>query len=66
MYLFILGVILGMGLVLAYETITSYLERHNVRKAMALEAEIQRRVQLLNDPWPDAPPFKPFQPIRHP
>jgi hypothetical protein len=43
-YLFFLGIILGMGLVLAQRSVAKTLQLRSIRKAHAVELEVQRRV----------------------
>jgi hypothetical protein len=51
MYLFILGVILGMGLTLAVRSVAKTLQLRKIRKRIALEQEIEARIVARYDAW---------------
>jgi hypothetical protein len=73
MYLFLLGVILGVGLVLAVRSMERTLRLRKIHKAHAVELEVQRRVneKLGISSWDYVPAQGPagppngFRPIRH-
>lgn len=51
MYLFFLGVILGVGLTLAIRSVDKTLRLRKMRRRAQLEAEIEERIIARNNAW---------------
>lgn len=51
MYLFVLGVVFGMGLLQAYKSVAKTIQLRGIRKRHEVELEIQRRVNERTSGW---------------